>query len=1386
MYSKFIPKNIQEKLKAKERALAWKESNANQSALPEGALKPVDIQSRTTFVRMCSNKVDSVTNILISGGKHNPDASTSRPSGRTMRHGLDVEGDYGSDFNTFLYQQTLRNGIRPIAGIKDINVEYKGSYKAIREATVNWTIGSLEELDELTPYFLTLGKTVVVDFGWVNPNVKSFTQMFGEGVDPFITFQNENVDFENPEADVYANFKVSQEIFTNAQVRIQKMGGDYDAIGGKVSNFEISMRTDGGFDCVTQITALGSTLFSKPIDKPTDQITAIGIGTSKDLEENKSQIVKAAGSNDNIINALVNLKSTIVRSVFRVITEDDTLPTLKYSQMKSNKSIYWDHAAENYAIALDDEFNPQVCWMNLNGRQHFFVKWGWMEDQLMNRYLSYEAGEGTSEGIKISFRSIRTAVNGDGQPILNPEDTSEEQKQQPAKKAKRKKSRDINKFYGGQMYTIVSGDTLFGIAQKYQVSQSEILELNDIENPDQISVGQEIMLPTSAVIPLQEMTQEQLQQMTSFEDDSTLYNQGGADIRNAGTYRQAKNGAEYDDYGNSIVNTSNEELIEEKTQIRNPNITLSSLPYKDRIPSQHMFKFRKESTLIRNKPSQYFMPIDMFKFWSTELMPNVDRIDGSTFKFTNSKGTNIKNWYKAWKGSSSLKREQFTVNSEQGILRNMWVNVEQIQKSFNITNADSDKPKANPPGTFETAIKNLLNALNSNFYNVWDFELAVDPYDSTNMGVMDRKVASLDTQSLKYTRYKTDVVDAEGKNVEDKEGADSHKVQNTGIYKFPSFKVGSIVKSQNLTFKIPDSMALTILYGSNKEVKGADNQNNFNNPELMRMFNSDSSIEYDDKFLKSMMTAHIKKGAGSGSAVQNIGSFKTSPNSKLVKGNEHRGLRINPETPGYKIWSGNADDEIEPQSQGNTFAKTKFVFSSDGEVIELREKTEDIPTGQTREELEPIYMSMVTDKTRGKFDVKSTSPKLYNYGKEGDGKKRTLKLKDGISKLIRSRVNGTIETEDEKELSSQLDPIIPAELTLEVDGIGGLVPGDIIHTDYIQEKYRVEIKDTEKTYGPYTYFMIKGVNQKVSSDSWTTELNTVMKLNRIPLTNSGSNLSLDREPIDQTVEEPPARPSIPVPTDDENIADEVTLDDLDFDDFEEWDAPPKPEPVTKQVQYELGIGHSIPNMDFETGTVNISQILYNAGVQRSSYYYDRDTEVVEFESPKIGGMPVRPSIPVPTDDEDIADDVKLDKLEFDTFEPWTPPPVPKKKEQQEQKEAKTMKSPKKRGEQKSTYRGHYWQNDEYLYSNEYYGKPEWRPIFEFQDGFRASFDRFPYDHPTRPSEAAVKTIREQQLYSVRKAHWDREIEGPNVKGKSVLDHDGGDRRAGSILGARYR
>ncbi len=38
--------------------------------------------------------------------------------------------------------------------------------------------------------------------------------------------------------------------------------------------------------------------------------------------------------------------------------------------------------------------------------------------------------------------------------------------------------------------------------------------------------------------------------------------------------------------------------------------------------------------------------------------------------------------------------------------------------------------------------------------------------------------------------------------------------------------------------------------------------------------------------------------------------------------------------------------------------------------------------------------------------------------------------------------------------------------------------------------------------------------------------------------------------------EPPARPSVPVASEDESFDDDITIEDTDFDDFEDWDAPP--------------------------------------------------------------------------------------------------------------------------------------------------------------------------------------------------------------------------------------
>ena len=62
MLTKYIPQNIQEKLKAKERAL---ERAKKPDEPQEGYMSFKSMASRTIFVRMCSNKTNILENRII-------------------------------------------------------------------------------------------------------------------------------------------------------------------------------------------------------------------------------------------------------------------------------------------------------------------------------------------------------------------------------------------------------------------------------------------------------------------------------------------------------------------------------------------------------------------------------------------------------------------------------------------------------------------------------------------------------------------------------------------------------------------------------------------------------------------------------------------------------------------------------------------------------------------------------------------------------------------------------------------------------------------------------------------------------------------------------------------------------------------------------------------------------------------------------------------------------------------------------------------------------------------------------------------------------------------------------------------------------------------------
>ena len=50
---------------------------------------------------------------------------------------------------------------------------------------------------------------------------------------------------------------------------------------------------------------------------------------------------------------------------------------------------------------------------------------------------------------------------------------------------------------GQQIHVVVSGETLGSIANRYNTTISAIVELNDIANPDALSVGDELLIPAN-------------------------------------------------------------------------------------------------------------------------------------------------------------------------------------------------------------------------------------------------------------------------------------------------------------------------------------------------------------------------------------------------------------------------------------------------------------------------------------------------------------------------------------------------------------------------------------------------------------------------------------------------------------------------------------------------------------------------------------------------------------------------------------------------------------------------------------------------------------------------------------------------------------------------
>lgn len=428
-----IPVKIQKRLFEKINAL--KDHNTKSiNSLNTNELTFKDIATRSPFIRMTSGQINPV---VLMNGKLNEDGSSLNGyeevygprtyqtySQEIQNYSADLynAGDFSvyseSQLETIIEAGGVKKRInnkfkRPMPGVKSIDVQFKGGVRALREATISWTCWDWQELEYLMPHFLAHGKTVMIEWGWIYGNKPL-------KIDNFIDF-----------TDSGQNIRIKADAFTNYRNTVIKNNGDFDLMVGVIKNFEFTTRTDGGFDCQTILTSVGSSI----IDSLQPNKTVLDPGLTYNLSVNDdtinvlNKLDKATGKTGTEkpedrgdINSLVDLDTNItlkefIRNIDRYIAQElSKKPDKKqfFKDGNDTRQINYDENKFLCKVGSTSALNQGIV-----GKGDVWVRWGWFEDNVLNKFLALTSKASGVQGepydpIITQFRSIERVQTTQG------------------------------------------------------------------------------------------------------------------------------------------------------------------------------------------------------------------------------------------------------------------------------------------------------------------------------------------------------------------------------------------------------------------------------------------------------------------------------------------------------------------------------------------------------------------------------------------------------------------------------------------------------------------------------------------------------------------------------------------------------------------------------------------------------------------------------------------------------------------------------------------------------------------------------------------------------------------------------------------------------------
>ena len=373
------------------------------------------------------------------------------------------------------------------------------------------------------------------------------------------------------------------------------------------------------------------------------------------------------------------------------------------------------------------------------------------------------------------------------------------------------------------------------------------------------------------------------------------------------------------------------------------------------------------------------------------------------------------------------KFEPFSANDDntKGYLRNILISFRLVKESFQGVK------------TLKEGLQNLFDALNEDVQGFWNFQVVSDPYISGNVKVIDSKDTVLSV-----------------KDYIDKVNVDGLENPTSPMYVFDSWGERSIVKSQDLSVKLPSAFAITAMYAGTSPPGSGETEGDKDAAATGKLLGTDGVDESQKDMIRPSRIDPDKPAYGTQNPynLQGAGDNVSNEFFGNEKGVQFSGLDLSSILERARESKEKSDEEKKKDKQKEKSSKARTLEPMK-KFFKARQE------GQLYDEDGNL-----------KEDIKNDELYKTVMGNIISGNTQVLVGSDG------ALLDGSVDIELLESASGTTD-LVPIELSITIDGIGGIFPGNVFHVNYIPKRYK-----------EFCAFQIISVSQNVSKDGWTTDI----------------------------------------------------------------------------------------------------------------------------------------------------------------------------------------------------------------------------------------------------------------------------------------------------------